>query len=493
MDVPRGASFDITWSDLDSDALKYCNLSAYIDLNADGDFNDNGELLKVAGTKGAVNTAVCEGKINVLLPYDIPLGITHMRMRFDGAWTSGYDTNSGAYPAKKTLNRMCYEIIINVTEFSQTASHITVKSNNSSWGTVAVWTDETPDGSTATEWDVTRGIQFTIKAEPVDGAEFLGWKDRYGRTLGTELEITRYAGEDAEYTAIFNKGENRKMLGALVEEVEKFINRIATVEPEGRRTALPLQTTDKNATYYLWSNAPDPQEGSIAHLVDGIKGNNSNFFHSNWHNASTAEGYHYIEVDMSADNVYQKLQFSYHTRTGCSNDFPDAVTVMGSYDRSKYTDIYTVEEGLPQAVNQTYTSEFFYCGKDYRYLRFKIMAERTYWHMGEFDIYAMSAKATIKNDYSSTVKATEIESLYNMMVIARHLYDNSVDNDEMDAAYNKLKTLYDALLKATGIEGITANAAFGSIYDLSGRSLSDVSKSGIYIVDGKKVLMRQEQ
>ena len=493
MDVPRGASFDITWSDLDSDALKYCNLSAYIDLNADGDFNDNGELLKVAGTKGAVNTAVCEGKINVLLPYDTPLGITHMRMRFDGAWTSGYDTNSGAYPAKKTLNRMCYEIIINVTEFSQTASHITVKSNNSSWGTVAVWTDETPDGSTATEWDVTRGIPFTIKAEPVDGAEFIGWKDQYGRTLGTELEITRYAGEDAEYTAIFNKGENRKMLGALVEEVEKFINRIATVEPEGRRTALPLQTTNKNAAYYLWSNAPDPQEGSIAHLVDGIKGNNSNFFHSNWHNASTAEGYHYIEVDMSADNVYQKLQFSYHTRTGCSNDFPDAVTVMGSYDRSKYTDIYTVEEGLPQAVNHTYTSEFFNCGKDYRYLRFKIMAERTYWHMGEFDIYAMSAKATVKNDYSSTAKATEIESLYNMMVIARHLYDNSFDNDEMDAAYNKLKTLYQTLLKATGIEGITANAAFGSIYDLSGRSLSDVSKSGIYIVDGKKVLLRQEQ
>ena len=80
-----------------------------------------------------------------------------------------------------------------------------------------------------------------------------------------------------------------------------------------------------------------------------------------------------------------------------------------------------------------------------------------------------------------------------MMVIARHLYDNSSDNDEMDAAYNKLKTLYQTLLKATGIEGITANAAIGSIYDLSGRSLSDVSKSGIYIVDGKKVLLRQEQ
>lgn len=490
IDVPRGASFDITWSDLESDALKYCTLSAYIDLNADGDFEDDGELLKVAGTKSAVNTAVCEGKINVLLPYDMPLGITHMRMRFDGAWTSGYDTSTGAYPAKKTLNRMCYEIIINVTEFSQTASHISVKANNSNWGSVAVWTDETPDGSTATEWDVTRGIPFTIKAEPTEGAEFLGWKDRYGRTLSTEPEVTRYAGEDSEYTAIFNKGENRKLLGELVDKVDEFIKEIADIEPEGKETEVKLQTTDANAAYYLWSNAPDPQEGSISHLIDGIKGNNSNFFHSNWHNVSTAEGYHFLEVDMSAENVHSLFSFSYHTRTGCTNDFPDAVIVMGSNDKSNYTDIYTIEEGLPQAVNKAFTSAFFSTGKDYRFLRFKVMAEHTFWHMGEFGINAKGSKATVREGFTATAAASDVEHLYDMMTIARYIYGNSIDNDEMDAAYTKLQRLYEKLLKTTDIVHIEPEKAKGTIYSLNGNKLNKITNPGIYVVNGKKTYVK---
>ena len=486
IDVPRGASFDVTWSDLESDALKYCNLTAYIDLNADGDFDDDGELLKVIGTKGAVNTAVCEGKINVLLPYDIPLGITHMRLRFDGAWTSGYNTSTGAYPAKGTLNRMCYEIIINVTEFSQSASHIKVKSNNSKWGTVAVWTDETPDGSTATEWEVTRGIPFTIKAEPIDDAEFIGWRDHYGRLLGTDPEITRFAGEDSEYTAIFNKGESRKQLGELIAEVSDFIDGVATVEPYGKKTELELQTTDKSAACYLWSNAPDTEEGSIAFLVDGIKGHDSNFFHSNWHNAATDEGYHFLEVDMGVDNLYKQFQFSYHTRTACSNDFPDAVTVMGSNDKSVYCDIYTVETGLPQAVNKSFVSEFFDCGNVYRYLRFKVVAERIYWHMAEFELISKSSKATIKGDFSAVLKAVDVEQLYDMLSISRYLYENSVENDEMDSAYVRLKKMYEALLKSTDMEDVMADNAEESIYSLSGHKLEAVSGPGVYIINGEK-------
>ena len=65
-----------------------------MDLNADGDFEDEGELIKSTGSTSQMNTAVCSDKINVILPYDIPLGITHMRIRFDGAWDS--PTSKGA-------------------------------------------------------------------------------------------------------------------------------------------------------------------------------------------------------------------------------------------------------------------------------------------------------------------------------------------------------------------------------------------------------------
>ena len=207
INVPQGASFDVTWSDDSNNGLKYCCLSAYIDLNADGDFTDEGELLKVAGTKDAQSTTACEGKINVVLPYDAPLGITHMRLRFDGAWKdAGYDAATKSYDAKAQLNRMCYEIVINVTEKSDKAATINVEINSAEWGTVEVWTDETPDGSTGTEWVVSANIPMYLRATKAsDDVEFLGWYDQYGRLVTENLEHTMYAREDATYTARFRK------------------------------------------------------------------------------------------------------------------------------------------------------------------------------------------------------------------------------------------------------------------------------------------------
>ena len=207
INVPQGASFDVTWSDDTNNGLKYCYLSAYIDLNADGDFTDEGELLKVAGTKGAESTTACEGKINVILPYDAPLGLTHMRLRFDGAWKdNGYDAATKSYDAKAQLNRMCYEIVINVTEKSDKAATINVETNSAEWGTVEVWTDETPDGSTGTEWVVSANIPMYLRATKAsEDVEFLGWYDQYGRLITENLEHTMYAREDATYTARFRK------------------------------------------------------------------------------------------------------------------------------------------------------------------------------------------------------------------------------------------------------------------------------------------------
>ncbi len=207
INVPQGASFDVTWSDDNSNGLQFCCLSAYIDLNADGDFTDEGELLKVAGTKGAKNTAACEGKINVILPYDAPLGITHMRLRFDGAWKdNGYDAATKSYDAKAQLNRMCYEVVINVTEKSDKAATINVETNAADWGTVEVWTDETPTTETFKEYNVSANIPLYLRATKAsEDVEFLGWYDQYGRLLTENLEHTMYAREDATYTARFRK------------------------------------------------------------------------------------------------------------------------------------------------------------------------------------------------------------------------------------------------------------------------------------------------
>ncbi len=206
VNVARGSSFDIKWNDPTSNGLKYCCLSAYIDINADGDFDDEDELVKVLGTKGAQNAAVSQGTINVLLPYDIPLGITHMRIRFDGAWKEGYDSKTKAYPAKADANRMIYEIVLNITEYPETASLVTIKSNNEEWGKATMELDGQIGENTGSGISVASGMSMKLIAKPIGTAQFVCWKDRYDRVVSTEPEFKMYAVEDGVFTAVFHKG-----------------------------------------------------------------------------------------------------------------------------------------------------------------------------------------------------------------------------------------------------------------------------------------------
>ena len=487
INIPQGASFDVAYDNGTADGLKYCYFRAYIDLNADGDFDDEGELLKTTGTSNNQNSAVCSGNINVLLPYDMPLGMTHMRLRFDGAWDNPADKG-----AKDPSIRPVYEIILNITDKSNKAAQITVKSNNSEWGTVEVWTDETPDGSTGTEWNVSSNIPFYLRATKIDeDTEFLGWRDRYGRIISTEQEYTMYAREDAIYTAIFSKGDSRKKLGELIIKVEELIDSIGTIDPKGKTIKIGLQTNLKDKPNYIWSNAPDPQEGSIDYLIDGIKGDSNKFFHTDWHNESTPDGYHYIEIDLGCENIHSTFKFYYNTRTTTSGaDYPDAIIVMGSYEKEKYEETYSISEGLPQSSNSHYYSDIFNCGKDYRYIRFKILAERTYWHMGEFELHAIASRATLNEEYQN-ININDVEDLYDLTVAAKHIYQNSIDNDEMDAIYSKLDKMYKMLSTATGIENINSDRLCNdTIYDLGGRRHEKKPKKGIYIINGKKTVIR---
>ena len=781
INVPQGASFDIEYDNGNSDGLKYCYFRAFIDLNSDGDFDDEGELLKETGTNGAANTAVCSNKINVLLPYTMPLGITHMRLRFDGAWdNSNKPANNGA---KAASIRPVYEIIINVTDKSEYAAHITVKSNNSNLGAAEVWTDETPDGSTSTEWDVTKGVKFYLRAtKSTEETEFLGWYDQYDRLVSTSLEHSMYAREDATYTArfrrtieicnwvmeyrtegnnlilskidktgdndllipetielgnttytitgfdseLFNnnkelwsitipksihslsikemlngsmsgivengtgttdnknytiynlkesldaqegfivtvtgtsngstfnewgsglfatgtnplaatytggfqfylakagnfvlkvngsneysldnsnckiipnkeftatieyigntititvdngngekgiytnnnitlsnisafsaaipkgvnlevslktlketnpfkgcsnldtiiidgtcehyyvdkdgdlynskdilicspegkeKGTDRRLLSQLIEDTESLISSIATITPIGKQNKVTLQTTRPTEAGYLWANSIEQTEGNIAHLIDGVKGNKDNFFHTNWKNASTSEGYHYIEVDLGIENIFSTLQFAYHTRTHCSDDFPDAITVMCSNDKTNYTEVYTVSEGLPQAVDRNFTSDIFNCNKIYRYIRFKVTAERTYWHMGEFELYGFSASADIFTHLKSILTNDEVIELYNRLIQATNIYDNGTTAAEMQAAYEALDPLYRTIMeKVMDNNDDTTNIKMpyseenyaATVFDITGRRIKGVTIPGIYIINGQK-------
>lgn len=201
----RGSKLSVHWKD--KGGMNYCRLSAYIDLNSDGDFDDTDELLTVLGNKeSAGNTVLNEHTLDILLPYDIPEGITHIRLRFDGAWQGGQDSKTDAMPADNKTLRMVYDIPLDITSLASTACTVTVKSADEALGTVDA------NGQPAT-YTYKIGEEVVLRCYPATGYALLKWTDQYGRTVPKEWTdgnfLRFHAPESNTYTAHFTriKGE----------------------------------------------------------------------------------------------------------------------------------------------------------------------------------------------------------------------------------------------------------------------------------------------
>ena len=202
--APQGSKFTLHWKDTEAlDGLSYCRLSAYIDLNADGDFDDEGEFLAVMGDKASAgNTMLSDGTLSVLLPYDVAEGTTHLRIRFDSSWKGGLDANTDAMPAKASTTRMVYDIPVHITTQAATACTVTVKTSDVSKGTVDA--NGQPDTYTYAV-----GEDVVLRAYPAAGYKVQCWKDQYDREVpaswmdGSFLRFR--APESGTYTAYFVK------------------------------------------------------------------------------------------------------------------------------------------------------------------------------------------------------------------------------------------------------------------------------------------------
>lgn len=196
----KGSQITLHWTS--AGGLNYCNLTAYADLNGDGAFNGKGELVAVEGEKATgSNAALNDYTLRLLLPYDMPEGVTHIRLRFDGAWADGYSAQTGAMPAKAEAGRMVYDIPVNITARAATACTVTVKSADLSKGTVDA--NGQPDTYT---YGV--GEEIVLRCYPAPGYR-VRWTDSYGRPVPRRWidgHFLRFrAPESGTYTATFVK------------------------------------------------------------------------------------------------------------------------------------------------------------------------------------------------------------------------------------------------------------------------------------------------
>lgn len=196
-EAAKGSEITLHW--LGAGGMGYTNLSAYIDLNSDGDFDDEGELIKVEGEKEKQNPQLNDYTLKVLLPYDMPEGVTHIRLRLDGAWQKGYDAQTGAMPADNELMRMAYDVPVDILPQSSAPCTVTVKADGSGHGTADA--NGQPDTYT-----YKAGESVVLRAYPADGYRVY-WTDQYGRRIPQswiEGNTIRFkAPENGTYTANF--------------------------------------------------------------------------------------------------------------------------------------------------------------------------------------------------------------------------------------------------------------------------------------------------
>ena len=151
---------------------------------------------------------------------------------------------------------------------------------------------------------------------------------------------------------------------------------------------------------------------------------------------------------------------------------------MGSNDKVNYTEIHTESEGLPQAVNKNFTSAVFDCGQPYRYLRFKVNAERIYWHMGEFELYYMTSTADVYSFLESGITNEQAETAYDAMLEAKAVFDLGTTAEQMQNAKTKLQNAYDTLnglLKAMVPVTLTTDEANPVLYKIFIKRTADVT------------------
>lgn len=334
-------------------------------------------------------------------------------------------------------------------------------------------------GSSSTESD---GATFSLIQDSPVGAWTISLSpaaeyttlhdDSFGRVVGWESGVNAskwYLKATADNSSNAPKTD---ALQALVSKTDALVNLVGKISYTISDTPVALQTTNDAGDYYVRTNAANTggsNEGPIANLVDG---STDNYFHTQWANNAISDDNldHYIEVNMGS-NALTAFNFSYTTRSGVTNDYPQVIEVYGSNtenttgDESEYVLLATISSGLPKSSTQSsYNSAAIDAGIAYQYLRFMVPTTSTnrktgdvqhnYWHMAEFDISAATASATALTDYSS-ISADIILTAYNAVNAAKSYinYANVTDEQITSAtstlqdAYDDLKAAYDAVLQ----------------------------------------------
>lgn len=251
----------------------------------------------------------------------------------------------------------------------------------------------------------------------------------------------------------------------------------------------------------LSTNAQEKTEGPISNLLDS---DIETFFHSSWSSESDpVNGYHYLQVDLNEALDVIEIKYSKrmnntmkdynpeYVEVSATNNVDGEWTLIGNYHWEYDFMTDTVEAG-----HATYVMD-----NAYRYVRITVkrniesyasLTTPPFFNLSEFGVWESEFDAS--HPTYSGVPAMLMDELQAAMAEAK---EKLSAREYSEVTFSRLKKAFEEVVefKTTGVEEVfdeskDETAKSGTVYDLQGRKLSEITEPGIYLIDGKKVLVK---
>lgn len=233
----------------------------------------------------------------------------------------------------------------------------------------------------------------------------------------------------------------------------------------------------------------ESQEGSLNNLLDGKQ---STFWHSAWSSGNVEDGVHYLEISLPEGTEGDVIMhFGRRSNTDGHHLLKAQIlgVVSGSGTSAK-TEVVADLDFPFSSQNETVLNKFT-LPKAYASIR--LLEQKTsggmdnvssgFFHVGELQLYSTKQYYLIKNAQA------EAQALLDATT---PLPSEATEDDlqTLQAAYDAfMYKVFDIVPSGiTHVDGSGAGCA--EIYDLSGRRVASAKSSGIYIINGKKHIVK---
>lgn len=392
------------------------------------------------------------------------------------------NTESGLYLGSPALKEG------STTERVKTSTPEMVKKANAGIYTIK----ERKQGEWTLVWDGNEDFALQIAANVSTGTiGYWGSGDTNGQW------ILRLADAD-------DKGASRVALQQLAADTREIWPKAGSCDVVGDELHLTAEQISTNAKHIQPGHADNFTSFDV--LLDD---DTNTYFHSRWNNDAISDDNkaHRLQIDLGEGVATSSFQVNWTTRYNSPTQAPQAVRVSGSNDGKTFTKLTDLKGNLPSGEGVGYTSPIISSDQAYRYIRLEVTQStagtNTYFALAELSLNNAQLQVNCNPEYPAVTEELMLKVKATLEDAETVLASSTATAAKLKAAYEPLRAAYDELCQALGvatapelpfydsIEEITFEAAQSQgIYDLQGRRLNKISNKGIYIINGKKHLVK---